>query len=128
MSARGINFFHQWMAEHLPNATTNDPVAVSDLADEMMKAAARVGIPAGEIDEEVDSIFEVIFEAMRPRESNLPEGHQAPLNLLAGRLAREAGISVVQAGELIKRIGTDWDALLNEAHFLKELEGRLAKE
>jgi hypothetical protein len=29
------------MAEHLLNAITDDPAAVSDLADEMMKAAER---------------------------------------------------------------------------------------
>ncbi|RAZ90641.1 hypothetical protein DPM33_12795 [Mesorhizobium hawassense] len=61
-------------------------------------------------------------------EGNLPEGEEAVLNLLAARLARESSISKDQAGELIKRIGTDWNSLLNEAHFLKELEGRLAQE
>jgi len=39
-----------------------------------------------------------------------------------------ACISENQAGELIKGMGTDWDSLLNEAHFLKGLEGRLAQE
>ncbi|WP_245430749.1 hypothetical protein [Mesorhizobium sp. WSM3868] len=58
------------MAEHLPNAMTDDPVAVSDLADELMKAAEREGIPAAEITEEVDSVFEVIF-AMEHREGSL---------------------------------------------------------
>ena len=62
MSTRGLNFFDKWMTEHLPNAP-DDPVAVSDLADELMKAAAREGIPGKEIDEEVDGVFEVIFEA-----------------------------------------------------------------
>ncbi|WP_246688463.1 MULTISPECIES: hypothetical protein [unclassified Mesorhizobium] len=61
------------MADHLPNAMTDDPVAVSDLADEMMKAADKDGIAAAEINEEVDSVFEVIFEAMHHREGGLPE-------------------------------------------------------
>ncbi|MDG4876274.1 hypothetical protein P9273_14320 [Mesorhizobium sp. WSM4935] len=65
MSTRGINFVDKWMAEHLPNAITDDPVAVSDLADE------REGIPAAEINEEVDSVYEVIFEAMEHREGSL---------------------------------------------------------
>ncbi|WP_348642929.1 hypothetical protein [Mesorhizobium sp. B2-8-9] len=60
------------MAEHLPNAMTDDPVAVSDLAGELMKAAEREGIPAGEINEEVDSVVEVIFEALENREGSLP--------------------------------------------------------
>jgi nucleoid DNA-binding protein len=124
MSTRGINFFDRWMADHLPNAMTDDPIAVSDLADEMLKAAEREGIKAGEINEEVDSVFEVIFEAMHHREGNLPDSDQVVLDMLAERLAREAQLPKGQAAELIKRIGTHWDSLLNEAHFLKELEGR----
>ncbi|TIN20210.1 MAG: DUF768 domain-containing protein [Mesorhizobium sp.] len=50
---------------------TDDPVAISDLADELMKAAEREGISAAEINEEVDSVFEVIFEAMEHREGSL---------------------------------------------------------
>ncbi|OHV69422.1 hypothetical protein LCM4577_22810 [Mesorhizobium sp. LCM 4577] len=120
MSRRGLDFFDRWMAEHLPNVLTDDPLAVSDLADEMMKAARREGIPASEIEEEVDSVFEVIFEALQHREGSLGESDQAVFELLSGRLAKEAGITQDQAGALIETIGTDWDALLREAHFLKE--------
>ncbi|WP_202303169.1 hypothetical protein [Mesorhizobium sp. 131-2-1] len=45
--------------------------------------------------------------------------HQAPLKLLADRLARETGISEDEAERLIKLIGTDWNSLLREAKFLK---------
>ncbi|CDX21545.1 conserved hypothetical protein [Mesorhizobium plurifarium] len=120
MSRRGLDFFDRWMAEHLPNVLTDDPLAVSDLADEMMKAARREGIPASEIDEEVDSVFEVIFEALQHREGSLGESDQAVFELLSGRLAKEAGITQDQAGALIETIGTDWDGLLREAHFLKK--------
>ncbi|WP_246674638.1 hypothetical protein [Mesorhizobium sp. B4-1-3] len=108
------------MAEHLPNLLTDDPVAVADLADEMMKAAVREGIAASEINEEVDSVFEVIFEALQHREGSLGESDQAVFDLLAGRLARETGITREQAGELIETIGTDWNSLVREAHFLNE--------
>jgi hypothetical protein len=70
MSTRGVNFVDTWMAEHLPNAMTDDLVAVSDLADQLMEAAEREGIPAAEINEEVDSVYEVIFEAMEHREGS----------------------------------------------------------
>ncbi|MEI9416464.1 DUF768 domain-containing protein [Mesorhizobium sp. Cs1321R2N1] len=73
MSTRGINFLDLWMAEHLPNAITDDSVAVSDLADRMMIAADREGIAEDKINEEVDSIFEVIFEAMQHREGSLAD-------------------------------------------------------
>ncbi|MER8564399.1 hypothetical protein NKH85_04250 [Mesorhizobium sp. M0924] len=73
MSTRGINFLDGWMAEHLPNAMTDDPAAVSDLADEMMKSAEREGIGADEIKEEVGSVYEVNLEAMHHREGSLAE-------------------------------------------------------
>lgn len=125
MSTRGANFLDRWMAEHLPNAMTDDPAAISDLVIHMTKAAEREGIDRVEITEEVDSVFEVIFDAMQHREGGRAEGEEsdkmaeAALDLLAGRLARETGIAHEQAEELIKQIGTDWDALLREAHFLK---------
>ncbi|OBQ81587.1 MULTISPECIES: hypothetical protein [unclassified Mesorhizobium] len=59
------------MAEHLPNAMTDDPVAVSDLADQLMGAADREGIPAAEINEEVESVYGVIFEPLANREGSL---------------------------------------------------------
>jgi hypothetical protein len=120
MSTRGINFFDKWITEHLPNAMTDDPIAVSDLADEMMKAAERECIAADEISEEVDSVFEVIFEAMQHREGSLTEADLAVFDLLATRLAREANVTEEQARELIKLNGADWNSLLREAHFLKE--------
>lgn len=122
MSTRGINFLDQWLTEHLPNAMTDDPAAVSDLADELMKAADREGIRADEINEEVESVFEVIFEAMQHREGSLPENDLAVLDLLAARLAREANVTEEQAQDLIRLIGTDWNSLLREAHFLSVVE------
>ncbi|MER8746008.1 hypothetical protein NKH54_23410 [Mesorhizobium sp. M1004] len=47
------------MADHLADAITGDPVAISDLADEVMKAADSEGIGVDEITEEVGSVFEV---------------------------------------------------------------------
>ncbi|WP_027170518.1 DUF768 domain-containing protein [Mesorhizobium sp. WSM3224] len=115
-----MKFLHQWMAEHLPNVITDDPAAISDLVNEMMEAASRAGISADEINEEVDSVFDLISEAMQHRGSGLVEADQAGLKVLAGRLAREAGITETEARDLIERVGTDWASLLREAHFLRE--------
>ena len=60
-----------WMAEHLPNVITDDPLAISDLVDELMRAAGREGISPREFREEVGSVFEVVFEAMQHREGGL---------------------------------------------------------
>ncbi|RWG24445.1 MAG: DUF768 domain-containing protein, partial [Mesorhizobium sp.] len=44
MSTRGKNFLDKWMAEHVPNATTDDPLAIIYLSDAAMEAAGREGI------------------------------------------------------------------------------------
>jgi|GEM_PF-868717 len=72
MSARGLNFLDKWMAEHLPETASDDPVLISDLADKAMKAADRAGIPTTEISEEVPSVFEVIADALDHREGGEP--------------------------------------------------------
>ncbi|MER9654384.1 hypothetical protein NKJ26_12825 [Mesorhizobium sp. M0152] len=69
MSARGLKFLGSWVAEQLPIVARADPISASDLADQLMTAAERAGIGANEIDSEVESVFEVIFEAMRRRKS-----------------------------------------------------------
>ncbi|MES0217964.1 hypothetical protein NKL07_21705 [Mesorhizobium sp. C280B] len=50
---------------------TDDPIAISDLADQAMQAAHRQGIGDEEIYQEVGSVFEVIFEAMENREGGI---------------------------------------------------------
>jgi hypothetical protein len=61
MSARGRKFLNDWIAADLPVSTTGGPIAASDLADQMMKAAAAEGLVGDEINEEVGSVFEVIL-------------------------------------------------------------------
>lgn len=72
MSTRGINFLDRWMADELPEPSTDDPIIISDLADQVMKAADQAGIATREISEEVPSVFEVIAEALDHREGGTP--------------------------------------------------------
>ncbi|WP_245467188.1 MULTISPECIES: hypothetical protein [unclassified Mesorhizobium] len=116
------------MAEHLPKAGTDDPAAISDLTDRAMEAADVEGIEVREIYEEGGSVFEVIAAAMQHRDGSLPDNDLTEFDLLASRLSREANLTEAQARNLIERFGTDWEKLLNEAYFLKELEGRLGQE
>ncbi|WP_027146067.1 DUF768 domain-containing protein [Mesorhizobium sp. WSM3626] len=76
MSTRGANFLDRWMAEHLPDAVTDDPAAINDLVDQVMEAADREGVAVSEIYEEVGSVFAVIAEAMQHRDGSLPEAWQ----------------------------------------------------
>ncbi|RUV11945.1 DUF768 domain-containing protein [Mesorhizobium sp.] len=71
MSTRGINFLDRWMADHLPNAITDEPMAIVYLVEEALRAAERDGISPDEISEEVGTVFEVILEAMQNREGGL---------------------------------------------------------
>ena len=56
MSARGLKSLDDWMAEQLPIVARGDQIAVSDLADQLMTAAEKAGIPADEINGEVASV------------------------------------------------------------------------
>ncbi|PBC10179.1 hypothetical protein CK230_10620 [Mesorhizobium sp. WSM3859] len=128
MSTRGANFLERWMAEHLAEAVTDDPATISDLTDQLMEAADREGIEVSEIYEEVGSVFEVIAGAVQHRDGSLPENDLTEFDLLVGRLSREANLTEAQARDLIERFGTDWEKLLNEAYFLKELEAGRRQE
>ncbi|WP_245429877.1 hypothetical protein [Mesorhizobium sp. WSM3859] len=116
------------MAEHLAEAVTDDPATISDLTDQLMEAADREGIEVSEIYEEVGSVFEVIAGAVQHRDGSLPENDLTEFDLLVGRLSREANLTEAQARDLIERFGTDWEKLLNEAYFLKELEAGRRQE
>lgn len=91
MSARGLKFLDKWVAEQLPIVARGDPIAASDLADQLMTAADKAGIGADEIAGEVESVFEVVSAALRRRHDGLrtrnPLGgwHRAPAGLFRFR-------------------------------------------
>ncbi|RUU82817.1 DUF768 domain-containing protein [Mesorhizobium sp. M7A.F.Ca.MR.362.00.0.0] len=68
MSVRGLKFLDNWLAEQLPILARGDPVAASDLADQLMTAAEKAGIGAEEISNEVESVFE--GDASGPQQPN----------------------------------------------------------
>ncbi|MBZ9808104.1 hypothetical protein [Mesorhizobium sp. ESP-6-2] len=55
------------MTENIADDPSMDPGAATDLADRAMAEAARDGIAPREIEEEVDSVFAVMFEAVTNR-------------------------------------------------------------
>ncbi|MDX8469101.1 hypothetical protein RFM26_25720 [Mesorhizobium sp. VK23B] len=52
-------------------------------------------------------------------DDNRSGSQSGAMKVLADRLFREADVTEEQARELITLIGTDWNSLLREAHFLK---------
>jgi hypothetical protein len=69
MSARGLQFLDDWIAANVPDDTKADSVLASELADKALVAAEKEGLTAKEINNEVDSVFEVILKALKNNDS-----------------------------------------------------------
>ncbi|ESY51408.1 hypothetical protein X744_20995 [Mesorhizobium sp. LNJC372A00] len=67
VATRGLKFLDKWVLEQLPLVAQGDPIAVSDLADQLMTAAEMAGIDAHEIAGEVTSVLELLSELVRSR-------------------------------------------------------------
>ncbi|UVK57578.1 DUF768 domain-containing protein (plasmid) [Mesorhizobium sp. AR02] len=64
MSARGINFLDRWLATNVPETTKADVISVDELTHKLIADAKALGIKRGEIDEEVDSLYRTILDAI----------------------------------------------------------------
>ncbi|MBZ9799594.1 hypothetical protein [Mesorhizobium sp. ES1-4] len=73
MSTRGINFLDRWLANNVPDATTADVISVDELTHKLIFDAKALGIKRGEIDEEVDSLYRTILDAILHFDPGLPE-------------------------------------------------------
>ncbi|BAB48015.1 msl0431 [Mesorhizobium japonicum MAFF 303099] len=73
MSTRGINFLDQWIANNIPETTKADVISVDELTHKLIADAKSLGIKRGEIDEEVDSLYRTILDAIVHYDPGLPE-------------------------------------------------------
>lgn len=73
MSTRGINFLDQWIASNVPETTKADVISVDELTHKLIADAKCLGIKRGEIDEEVDSLYRTILDAIVHYDPGLPE-------------------------------------------------------
>lgn len=64
MSTRGTNFLHQWLANNVPVAVGAGVISVSELAQKLFADAKSVGISSAEIEEDTDSVYEAILDAI----------------------------------------------------------------
>lgn len=64
MSARGINFLDRWIANNVPETTKADVISVDELTHKLIADAKALGIKRGEIDEEVDSLYRTLLDAI----------------------------------------------------------------
>ncbi|TGQ77158.1 MULTISPECIES: DUF768 domain-containing protein [unclassified Mesorhizobium] len=73
MSARGIDFLDQWIANNVAETAKADVITVDELTHKLIADAKALGIKRGEIDEEVDSLYRTIIEAIMHFDPGLPE-------------------------------------------------------
>ncbi|RUX05457.1 DUF768 domain-containing protein [Mesorhizobium sp. M8A.F.Ca.ET.059.01.1.1] len=73
MSARGINFLDQWIANNVPETAHADVISVDELTHKLIADANAIGIKRAEIDEEVDSLYRTILDAIVHFDPGLPE-------------------------------------------------------
>ncbi|TJV92587.1 MAG: DUF768 domain-containing protein [Mesorhizobium sp.] len=64
MSARGITFLHKWIANSVPKTARPDVISINELTHKLFADAKSVGIRREEIDEEADSLFRTILNAI----------------------------------------------------------------
>ncbi|UVK57498.1 DUF768 domain-containing protein (plasmid) [Mesorhizobium sp. AR02] len=73
MSTRGINFLDQWIATNVPETTKADVISVDELTNQLLADAGAIGIKRIEIDEEVDSLYRTLLDAIVHYDPGLPE-------------------------------------------------------
>ena len=73
MRKRGIKFLDQWLANNVPETTKADVISVDELTHKLIADAKALGIKRGEIDEEVDSLYRTILDAIVHYDPGLPE-------------------------------------------------------
>ncbi|TPK00959.1 DUF768 domain-containing protein [Mesorhizobium sp. B2-5-9] len=64
MSTRGVNFLEQWIANNVPETINADGISVDELTHKLTADAKAIGIKRVEIDEEVDSLYRTILDAV----------------------------------------------------------------
>ena len=73
MSSRGINFLDQWLANNVPETTKADVISVDELTNKLIADAKALGIKRAEIDEEVDSLYRTILDAIVHHEPGMAD-------------------------------------------------------
>ncbi|WP_258589870.1 hypothetical protein [Mesorhizobium sp. AR02] len=61
------------MANNVPETTKADVISVDELTNRLLNGAVAVGIKRIEIDEEVDSLYRTILDAIVHYDPGLPE-------------------------------------------------------
>ena len=67
MSERTKAFAEQWFRDNQIEDTPDGPVSASELAHRLTNAALKAGIPVAELEDDTDSVFELVFAELERR-------------------------------------------------------------
>ncbi|AZO75030.1 MAG: DUF768 domain-containing protein [Mesorhizobium sp.] len=73
MSTRGINFLHKWISNNISETVGADIISVAELTQKLFADAKAIGVDSTEIEEEIGSVYEVIFDATVHREAGVAD-------------------------------------------------------
>jgi hypothetical protein len=73
MSTRGINFLDRWITNNVPETAKADVISIDELTHKLIADAKALGIKRGEIDEEVESLYRTILDAIVHFDPGSPE-------------------------------------------------------
>jgi hypothetical protein len=63
----------QWLANNVPETTKADVISIDELTHQLFADAKVLGIKRVEIDEEVDSLYRTILDAIVHFDAGVPE-------------------------------------------------------
>ncbi|AZO56468.1 MULTISPECIES: DUF768 domain-containing protein [unclassified Mesorhizobium] len=73
MSARGIDFLHQWISNNVPETAGADVISVAELTQKLFADAKVVGISSVEIEEDTGSVYEAMLDAIVHHDAGLAD-------------------------------------------------------
>jgi hypothetical protein len=73
MSTRGTNFLDQWLSNNVPKTAGAEVISVADLTQKLFADAKAVGISSTEIEEDTESVYEAILDAIVHHDAGLAD-------------------------------------------------------
>ncbi len=72
MSTSGTNFLHHWLSENVPETVGADVISVNELTNKLVVDAKRAGFTRDDIEEDTESLYQTILDAIVHYEPGVP--------------------------------------------------------
>lgn len=73
LSTRGTNFLDWWITNNVPKTGVIDVISIAELAQQLFADAKAVGISSAEIEEDTESAYEAILDAIVHHDAGLAD-------------------------------------------------------